>query len=114
MTPKIPIHPSSGNVFADMGFPPAKAAHLLVRSDLMIAIERELKRRKLIQKEAAKLLGVTQPRVSALLRHRIDLFSLDTLIDMAERLGIEVTLETKSRAAADELAAEAQRLGLGY
>jgi len=96
---KIPIHKSSGNVFADIGFPPGKAAHLLVRSDLMIEIERALKGLNVTQKEVAKLLGVTQPRVSALLRHRIDLFSSDALIEMATQLGIEVTLKTKRRSA---------------
>ena len=83
---------SRGNVFRDLGFRAAEAEHLLVRSDLMIRIERVIRARRLKQGDAAKILGVTQPRVSDLLRGRIDLFSTDTLIDMLARLGTTVRL----------------------
>lgn len=83
---------SSGNVFRDLGFDAEEAEHLLVRSDLMIRLQKVITSRHLRQKEAAKILGVTQPRVSELLRGRIDLFSSDTLIDMLARLGITVRL----------------------
>lgn len=89
------IHRSSGNVFADLGFPPEEAAHLLIRSDLMIQLERILKERGLTQARAAKLLGVSQPRISDLVRGRLELFSIDTLVDMLARLGVSVTLRTK-------------------
>lgn len=88
---------SSGNVFRDLGFPPDKAEHLLVRADLMIRIEKELGARGLKQAQAAKLLGVTQPRVSDLLRGRVELFSADALIDMLARLGVKVRLVTSAR-----------------
>jgi predicted XRE-type DNA-binding protein len=81
---------SSGNVFRDLGFPPEKAEHLLVRADLMIRLEKELGSRGLKQAAAAKLLGITQPRVSDLLRGRVEFFSADALIDMLARLGIKV------------------------
>lgn len=90
--------PSSGNVFRDLGFPASKAEHLLVRADLMIRIERELRSRGLKQAHAAKLLGISQPRVSDLLRGRIELFSTDTLIDMLARLGIKVRVVASTRA----------------
>jgi predicted XRE-type DNA-binding protein len=83
---------SSGNVFRDLGFPPGKAEHLQVRADLMIRIEKELGSRGLTHAKAAKLLGVTQPRVSDLLRGRVELFSADALIGMLSRLGISVRL----------------------
>lgn len=70
------IRRSSGNVFKDVGFPPEKAAHLLIRADLMLQVECVLKDQKLTQSEAAKLLGVSQPRVSDLVRGRVDLFSI--------------------------------------
>ncbi len=92
------IRRGSGNVFEDVGFPPAEAAHLLIRTDLMIRIERVLKARGLTQANAAKLLKVSQPRVSDLMRGRVDRFSIDTLIDMLARLGVTVTLRTKSSA----------------
>ena len=56
----------------------------------MINLQKAISARRLKQAEAANLLGVTQPRVSDLMRGRIDLFSTDTLIDMLARLGIRV------------------------
>ncbi len=73
---------SSGNVFRDLGFAPEEAEHLLIRSDLMTKIAKLLKARRLKQAEAAKAMGVSQPRASDLRRGRIDLFSTDALIDM--------------------------------
>lgn len=89
------IRRSSGNVFCDAGFPTSEAAHLLIRADLMIEARRILKRRRLTQLQAAKVLDVTQPRVSDLVRGRIELFSIDTLVDMLARLGVTVTMRTK-------------------
>jgi predicted XRE-type DNA-binding protein len=89
------IRPSSGNVFKDLGFPPEEAAHLLIRSDLMVHVERILKERGLTQANAAKLLGISQPRVSDLVRGRVDRFSIDTLVDMLARLGVSVTIRTR-------------------
>lgn len=89
---KFKVTRSSGNVFKDLGFPEDEAEHLRVRADLLIQIQKALKARGLKQAEAAKVLGVTQPRVSDLVRGRIDLFSVDSLIDMLARLGIRVRL----------------------
>ena len=61
----------------------------------MIQLESILKERGLTQAKAAKLLGVSQPRISDLVRGRIELFSIDTLVDMLARLGVSVTLRTK-------------------
>ncbi|MEC4890775.1 MAG: helix-turn-helix transcriptional regulator [Nitrospira sp.] len=97
---KVKITPSSGNVFRDLGFGREEAEHLLVRSDLMIQVQKIIASRGLKQKAAAKILGVTQPRVSALLRGRIDLFSTDALIDILARLGAQVRLTVKVRTAA--------------
>ncbi len=93
----IRIQRSSGNVFADMGFPREEAAHLLIRADLMIQVTRLIAERSLTQKQAAKALGVTQPRISDLVRGRIELFSIDTLVDMLSRLGVAVVLKTRRR-----------------
>ena len=87
---------STGNVFRDLGFPPDEAEHLRIRSDLLIQLQRAIASQGLKQAEAAKLLGVTQPRVSDLMRGRLDLFSGDTLIDMLARLGIRVRLAFSS------------------
>jgi len=89
------IRRSSGNVFRDVGFTPDEAAHLLIRSDLMIQLERTIREQKLTQVKAAKLLGVTQPRISDLLRGRIQLFSIDSLVDMLAKLGVSVKVTTR-------------------
>ena len=92
---KLKITPSSGNVFRDLGFRHDEAEHLLVRADLMIQVQKLIASRRLKQRAVAKILGVTQPRVSDLLRGRIDLFSTDALIDMLARLGARVRLTIK-------------------
>jgi len=86
------ITPSSGNVFRDLGFDVAEAEHLRLRSTLMIAVCKVIEDRKLTQVEAAKLFGVRQPQISNIVRGRIDLFSIDTLVDMLARAGIHVGL----------------------
>ncbi len=86
----VKVTRSSGNVFKDIGFPDAEAAHLLVRSELMIQLRKIIEAKGLKQAEAAKLFHVTQPRVSALMKGRIDLFSIDTLIDMLACVGFKV------------------------
>jgi predicted XRE-type DNA-binding protein len=83
-------------VFRDLGFANEEAAHLAVRADLLIQVQKTVAARGLKQAETAKLLRVTQPRVSDLLRGRIDLFSTDALIDMLGRLGLRVRFTTRS------------------
>ena len=85
---KVKLTRSSGGVFRDLGFSPDEAEYLKVRAELMVNLQKVITARGLKQAEAAELLGVTQPRVSDLMRGRIDLFSIDTLIDMLAKLGI--------------------------
>lgn len=89
------IDRSTGNVFRDLGFPDGEAEHLLVRADLLVALQQAIESRGLKQAEAARLLGISQPRVSDLLRGRIDLVSSDTLIDLLARLDVRVRLVLK-------------------
>ncbi len=86
---------SAGNVFREVGFSKPEAEHLRVRAEMMVALERAIGRLRVTQARAAEILGVSQPRVSALLHGRIDLFSANTLIDMLARLGIDVRLVLK-------------------
>ncbi|MSP41493.1 MAG: XRE family transcriptional regulator [Deltaproteobacteria bacterium] len=92
---KLKMTRSSGNVFRDVGFTPVEAEHLLVRADLMIKVQTLIESKHLSQAELAKSLGITKPRLSDLLRGRIDLFSTDTLIDILARLGVRVRLVLK-------------------
>ena len=88
---------SSGDVFADLGFPPAQAENLLLRADLIIAITSWFNDAQLTQAQAAKLLGITQPRFNALLKGRIDEFSLDALANIASGAGLKITLGISKR-----------------
>ena len=92
---KLKITPSTGNVFGNLGFRREEAEHLMVRADLMIQVQKLITARRLKQRQVAKVLRVSQPRVSDLLRGRIDLFSTDALIDMLSRLGARVRLSVK-------------------
>ena len=91
------IERSSGNVFRDLGFGTQEAENLRVRSELMIQIRKLIERRRLTQAGAAKVFGVTQPRVSDLVRGRIDLFSIDMLVKMLAQAGVRVQLVLKRR-----------------
>jgi predicted XRE-type DNA-binding protein len=91
----VRVTPSTGNVFRDLGFSKEESEHLLVRADLLIQVQKAITTKRLKQAEAAKVLRVTQPRISDLLRGRIDLFSTDALIDMLARLGVGVRLVIK-------------------
>ena len=84
------ITPSRENVFRDLGFDEDEAEHLRIRSTLMIAVRKLVENRSLTQAEAAKLFGVTQPWISNLVRGRIDLFSIDPLVDMLACAGIHI------------------------
>lgn len=76
----------------------AAAENMKLRSVLMIALTRHIEREGLTQKEAAKAFGVTQPRVSDLTRGKIDLFGLDTLVNMAASAGLRVDMRLKKAA----------------
>ncbi|MBC8553533.1 MAG: XRE family transcriptional regulator [Candidatus Brocadiales bacterium] len=72
---------------------PVRAENLKLRSKLMIAISEHIKQQNLKQKEIAEILHITQPRVSSLLQGKINNFRLDSLIDMAHRLGLRISME---------------------
>lgn len=88
-----PVTPANGNVFRDLGFPPAEAENLKVRSDLMSALQDLMTERGLTQVEAARAFGVSQPRISDLKRDKIDRFTVDALINMLARAGVRVVLK---------------------
>jgi predicted XRE-type DNA-binding protein len=91
------IRRSTGNVFRDLGFPVAEAENLRIRSELMARLARVIEERELTQAEAARILGVTQPRVSDLVRGKLDLFSIDMLVNMLAKAGLQVTFTARAR-----------------
>ena len=68
-----------------------------MRAALMLAIEQELDKQKLTQAKAAKLLGVAQPRISDIKRGKIQLFTIDVLVNMLMKLGKPVSLVIDDR-----------------
>ncbi|MBT4396352.1 MAG: XRE family transcriptional regulator [Acidiferrobacteraceae bacterium] len=72
---------------------PVQAANMKLRSSLMIAINEQIEEAGLTQVETAKILHITQPRVSALAKGKIEEFRVDTLINIAHRLGLHVTMK---------------------
>lgn len=80
-----------------MKLPPEKAANLRMRSHAMIILRDIVEERKLTQARAAKLLAVSQPRVSALMNGHIEKFSLDALVQMLSRAGYIVSIGIKRK-----------------
>jgi predicted XRE-type DNA-binding protein len=89
-----PITDSSGNVFADLGFPPEEAVILAMRAELMARLREIISDRHWTQVEAAGHLGIGQSRVSDLMRGKYSKFSLDMLVTLAARAGrrVEITV----------------------
>ena len=93
----IPVTASSGNVFADIGLPEPEEE--LTKAQLAAHIRQAIKRRRLTQVGAAALMGVDQPKVSALLNGRLANFSSDRLMRLLTALGcdVDITVKTKPR-----------------
>jgi predicted XRE-type DNA-binding protein len=77
---------------------PVMRENLKLRSSLMLALTRHIKREGLTQAQAAKVFGVTQPRISNLIHGKINLFALDILVKMATAAGLRVTMRIKKAA----------------
>jgi len=86
------VRRSTGNVFRDLGFSREEAENLKIRTDLMIRLSKLIQARRLTQAQAADLFGVTQPRVSDLVRGKIGRFSIDTLVAMLGHAGVRVQI----------------------
>jgi predicted XRE-type DNA-binding protein len=88
----------SGNVFLDLGFDKAEAENFKLRTQLMMCVEQRYRKSGMTQAQAAEAFGLTQPRLNALLKGKIRLFSLDALVNVAIRAGLSVRLVTKKAA----------------
>lgn len=93
------VHQTRGNIFADLGLDGAEELH--AKSGLVFRISEILKKRKLTQAKAAALLGIDQPKVSNLLRGKLDGFSTDRLFRFLNALDcdIEIVVKPKARSA---------------
>ena len=90
---KEPVIKSSGNVFLDLGFSPEEAAILQMRCEVMADLRKFIRRKKLTQAETSEIFGVSQSRISDLIRGQWEKFSLEMLITLEARLGRTVSLE---------------------
>lgn len=95
---KLKIIDGSDNIFRDLGFDEPEAENLKLRADLMICIEKYVKQSGLTQAEAARQFGITQPRLNQLLKGKIQLFSLDALVNMLSQAGMRVSMTVKKAA----------------
>ncbi len=86
------IAKSSGNIFLDLGFAPHEASVMLMRAQLAEALRGWIEREDLTQAQAAKRLGITQPRMSEIVRGKVELLSLDYLAGLCAKAGLEVGL----------------------
>ena len=87
------VTPSDGNIFKDLGFSSTEAVKLKIKAQLMCQISEWINEKKLKQEEASKLLHVTRPRISDVMRGKTSKFTIDALIDMLERTGKHVTMQ---------------------
>lgn len=94
------VHITKGSVFDDLNFSEDESANLKIRARLMQEIERYIKKNQLTQTKAAKIFGVTQPRINNLLKGKIDLFTIDMLVKMLSQVNISVSLIIDDREAA--------------
>ena len=89
----IEVIPSSGNVYADTGHTNPEEA--MAKAELAMLIAETIKRKKLTQKKAAELIGVDQPKVSAIIRGQFSGFTIDRLFRFLMALGMDIIIETK-------------------
>ena len=92
MTEEIKVQISSGNVFADLGLP--NPEERLVKAELASLISSAIKQKNLTQMEAAELLGIDQPKVSALTRGRLSGFSTARLLRFLNALSNDVEIDS--------------------
>jgi predicted XRE-type DNA-binding protein len=95
MTQEIKVEVSSGNVFADLGLP--NSEEMLVKAELASKIGEIIETRSLTQMDAAEILGIDQPKVSALIRGRLTGFSTERLFRFLNALGSDVEISVKPK-----------------
>lgn len=91
--PRVRITRGSDNVFLDLGFPPHEAAVMLLRCELAEALRKWMTRKGLTQAQAARRLGVVQPRISEIACNKVDKLSLDYLVGLCAKAGLTVAVK---------------------
>ena len=91
---RVQITRGSGNMFLDLGFPPHEAAVMQLRCEIAEALRKWIDREELTQIQAAKRLGVVQPRISEIVRNKVDKLSLDYLVGLCAKAGVSVRVKS--------------------
>ena len=87
------------NIFEDLGFEPEEAANLKIKADLILDLQRYIKKQKWTQQEAAIFFNETQPRISNLMNGDLERFSIDKLVQMIVKAGMQIKVEVINLAA---------------
>jgi len=97
----LELEPGTGNVFADLGFP--DAGEHLIKAGLVVRIDRTIRERKLTQAAASELMGIDQPKVSAMLAGQFRGYSVERLMRFLVALGhdVEIVVKPRKRGAAE-------------
>jgi len=98
MSEKLKRTRGGPNVFRDLGFDDEEAENLKLRAELMMRIEEFYAKSGMTQAEAAKVLGLTAPRLNALLKGKIGIFSIDALVNALGKAGLRVELRVRKAA----------------
>ncbi len=92
---QIKVEASSGNVFADLGLP--NPEEHLIKATIALAISQAIEKRGLTQEQAGQILGLAQPKVSDMIRGRLDKFTIDRLMRYMRKLDYDVTISFKQK-----------------
>lgn len=87
------------NIFEDLGFEPVEAANLKIRADLILDLQKYIQKQEWTQQQAADFFNETQPRISNLMNGEIERFSIDKLVQMIVKAGMEIKVEVINVAA---------------
>lgn len=94
---ELKVTQGSQNVFDDLGFAPEESQNLKIRADLMLNLRSYIQSKGWTQQKAAQFFGETQPRISDLMTGDIERFSIDKLVKMLSRAGLEVRVEVGAK-----------------
>ncbi len=92
------ITESCGDIFQDLGFSPSESGKLNIKYHLMSKIEAYIIDKNLTQEQAARMMGVNRPRISDVVRGKIDKFTIDALVDMLTKVGCHIDIHVKEAA----------------
>jgi predicted XRE-type DNA-binding protein len=92
------IMESGNELFNDLGFSQEQSGKLTIKSYLMMQVEAFIKEKGMTQDQAAKLMGVSRPRISDVKRGKIDKFTIDALVDMLTRAGLHIAVTVEHAA----------------